>query len=694
MSTYKIQLIEKIEQYRLDRYPYWEQIKFMAERNMLSEQSCKALLYQLEPFIQLQKDFPNYLHRSPTAEQLYAHGKPSVRLGTLLEDESLVFGVRFDLPLFMIIAGTTGFGKTTAARVLQKGVFEFNRLHPDRAVSVITFDRKVNDYADLARLFGWLIFSVPGSLIISLEAPDGVPPNVWINVIATIFCARAGLKAAWVTFANTMRWLLAVLNPVPTEQLLWPDFQLLLDVLNAAPETLFSSKFEYTRALKQALEGITQSSGSLFRAFRGFQAERDILATHKSAILSMPNVFPSWTRQLFTDIVFAQVLYGRIHKSHRVDSVEELFVVEEADADISSEAEEMFPDRMCPISQCFKQGRELGISVCVSVSSLWSASRFILSNATNHFIFRMTDAESILEASRTLMLPPHGELSLNALQPGECLIRQVGPWPHAMLGKIDYMPPCRTQPDHYDTHFYVPSKRLADLPEVQRALSEKIGEHKRLMARQSMPTKNSSRLGKVARSLLDYASLHPYEPLHRLIERMDNPSPATQQAVIKELKLKELAIFETVRLSHSSVRLMEITEKGWHFLGKQPPKQGRGGIMHCHFVHWIIAARKKRGCKATSEWLVPGTQHAVDVAVEKNGEVAGYEVVTYTKSNIISHIKACFVDSNSIQALIIITAQKTICEQMRELVQADLMASSFSNRIEYQTIDTFLKEAY
>ena len=245
----------------------------------------------------------------------------------------------------------------------------------------------------------------------------------------------------------------------------------------------------------------------------------------------------------------------------------------------------------------------------------------------------------------------------------------------------------------YNTHPWKPAQGLGELPGLQEALDRRIAESGRTSARQAKRGSNSTQ-NKTARSLLDYASLHPYEPLHRLFERMDNPSPATQQAAIKKLKLKEFAVFETVRLSHSSVRLIEITEKGWQFLSKQPPQQGRGGIAHRHFVFWIIAAMKKRGCKATREWLVPGTQHAADVAVEVNGEVTTYEVVIHTTSNLISHIKACFVDSNAVLRLVVVAAQKSICDELKKLVESDLFASRFADRIEYQTIDTFLKEAY
>ena len=156
---------------------------------------------------------------------------------------------------------------------------------------------------------------------------------------------------------------------------------------------------------------------------------------------------------------------------------------------------------MCPVSQCYKQSREYGIGLGVSISTLKSASNFVRSNATRHYLFRMNDAESIYEASRTLMLPPHGELRLNSLQPGECLVKQIGPWPHAMVGQIDYMPPCRTCAVHYDKHPYMPAKRLKEMPKVLQALKEKISEHREQAREKSV----KDVLPSTARELLDYA---------------------------------------------------------------------------------------------------------------------------------------------------------------------------------------------
>jgi hypothetical protein len=127
-NDYRSALHQVIVQYRLDeKQPYWRNVKLLIERGMLPDHICKALLHKAKRAAQDQEDYPDYLHRSPTAEQLYAAGEPQVRLGTVLEDPNLVIGVRFDRPFHGIVAGTTGFGKTTLIRSLLRAIHEFNQ---------------------------------------------------------------------------------------------------------------------------------------------------------------------------------------------------------------------------------------------------------------------------------------------------------------------------------------------------------------------------------------------------------------------------------------------------------------------------------------------------------------------------------------------------------------------------------------
>jgi hypothetical protein len=131
-TDYRSVLEQIIVRHGLDeKRPYWASVQRLIERRKLSHATCKALLTAAERAVQELEDYPDHLHRTPTAEQLYAGGEPQVRLGTLLSDESLVVGIRFDRPLHIVVAGTTGFGKTTIIRAMLKAIHEFNRCHPN-----------------------------------------------------------------------------------------------------------------------------------------------------------------------------------------------------------------------------------------------------------------------------------------------------------------------------------------------------------------------------------------------------------------------------------------------------------------------------------------------------------------------------------------------------------------------------------
>jgi hypothetical protein len=409
-------------------------------------------------------------------------------------------------------------------------------------------------------------------------------------------------------------------------------------------------------------------------------------------------MFPSWARQFFVDIILAQILYGRMHRSHRVDGTEVLIVIEEADPDISTEAEEMFQDRMCPVSDGFKKGREFGVSICVSISSPRSASRFVLSNATDQFMFRMTDADSAYEAARTLMLPPKGELRLNSLGQGECLGRQAGPWPHAMALKVDYMPPSRTQPTRYDTHPYVPPKRLTELPDLQTALAAKIADSRSITLRTPAPKTARLSLSKLARLFLDYASLPEYAsaPVFVIFERMGTPSPATQLAVIRELEQAGLMVFMNVRIGKSNVRLEEVTENGWAFQGKPVPALGGKGAMdHRHYEHWMFKWAARRNYEDREiEPRVPGTTCFGDVGFRKNGKLHIVQIVSHCDSNITSHVRAALIESHGVDVLLFVTPTKSQWDAIRAKILADPELVVCMDRVQFDVVETYMKELW
>lgn len=692
MSSFREQLWRKIQNYRLDETnDYWKNILCLLEQGILTESDCPMLLFQIEGDIERCKDFPEFLHRSPTNEQLHGHHPPDLILGHL-PNSNIAVGICIHGPVFVLLSGLVGFGKTTAIRILLQAIHNMQQSgHP---IIVVVFDRKGGDYADLATLFGWRHYRVYQSLYLSLENPLGVPADIWINIVASLFCARAGLKAASVTLVNALRWLLAVMNPQPAQRLLWPDLCLLLQVLKVLPPTVFSSKPEYTASLIMALEGITQTTGTTFRAFQGFQVS-DLIEAKTSAIIAMPNVEPAWARQFLVDLIISQVLRQRLETSHRVDQLEVLFVVDEADADVGEEAEKNFGDVLFPLAQVFKQGRELGLGSVVTVSSLYRTARLIRENATYHLAFRPNDADSVVSAARTLMLPPNGEQTLMCLQPGEVIIRQIGLWPHAMKVKIQYLPPARVQVTEYDTHPMIPAKNLEELPDLIRAVEQLRRQYQE--GQERIKSISQPPIAELGMKFLRLAVDHPYMPFACLVKQLGKLRFPIQVELRQWLQNQGWACFEEVRIGSANYLLLEVTSKGYQELHINPPQenQGRGGIIHRHFCHWIKKTLEKKGACALLELLLPGTSHPVDVAAPSANHWTIYEVSVTAVANLVSHIQMCFEQTHvTVDQLIIVAAQKALCKKLQQTLEQKKDISQYLDRVKFEEIGNYLKEAF
>jgi len=693
MGKHAALLAKVIDEHGLaDRDARIMQVRCLLEQGKLSEGLARAYLYSLEDRIEHDRDFPVRLHRPPTAEQLYANGKADIEFLTLMESEAGDrYGSRFlDRPRHHILAGATGSGKTNALRKL---IIETATLRgvSGKPISIVIFDRKGGDYADLPHMLGpdWLHLSANDGLRLGLNGPEGTPPNVWANIVSTLFCARAGLIMAWVSLANMIRFLLAAMNPRPQGELLWPDPQTLLDLATSTPLTSFAAKPDYGKSLIQALEGAVQASGDLFRSFSGLEVERHIIAPGKSVVIEMANLSPPWLRQFFVDLVIAQILFGRIHRHQRTDTTEVLIVLDEADQDVSRKSEAAFPDGLSPLGALLKQGREFGLACSLGLSVLGNASRFILSNAQYHMIFNLSDAESVVEAKRTLLLPPGAEQQLPSLKPGEAFFREAqGAWHHPMWVKVDPVEPCRLPPpDHYDTVPFISSQRLDDMPHVKEAIKKLVAQR---LNRESRV--KAMKLSGKARELLDAASLHPFFPVARLFEQIGKPSPNAQDAICKSLEGK-LAAFDDLRIGRRNARLIELTDEGWRFLGKAPPRRKlRGGIAHTHISQWLAMVGRKRGYKIQTEWIVPDTNHPTDAVWRVDGQYHVFEVIVSAQGNLTSHLEACLLVSKAVATVTIVAPLKSTLTRLEKSL--DPRFDPVRDRVAFESAEAFVQELW
>jgi hypothetical protein len=261
-----------------------------------------------------------------------------------------------------------------------------------------------------------------------------------------------------------------------------------------------------------------------------------------------------------------------------------------------------------------------------------------------------------------------------------------------MWVRADYVAPCRTpRPERYDTHPFIPSKRLHELPHVMEALQKLIDHQKGARLRRAKARKS---LSKNARRLLHAWALHPHTPVARLWDGLGRPSAAVQKGVREELA-RELAEFQEVRIGKRNMLFMRPTDAGWAYVKTDPPRRkGRGGIAHTHFCEFIWRVGSKRGYKAVSEWLVPGTNHPMDAVWLIDGAAHGFEVIVESRDNLVSHLEACFLRSDRVATLTVVATQKRIVKELEELLDREIQLMVYRPRIRFEEVDTFIKELW
>ena len=333
----------------------------------------------------------------------------------------------------------------------------------------------------------------------------------------------------------------------------------------------------------------------------------------------MCGIDPPWVRSILLDIVQRQVLLGAQWRHERGDRVRFYLIMDEADQDTDRKAETSLPD-LSPLSLYLKQGRETGLAAALGVSAIGPTARMILANCSHMALFCMSDAESLQEARNILRLRrPGAEALLAALEPGECIYRGPGPWADPMLVRMDEIQPSRVKrPEKYDTCDYVPYVALRDFPGAAEAIAKLRAEHtstKLRQGKQKQASEPKPKLSENASRLLRLYSIHVHTPVARLWEELGTPAPAVQAAARAELQDARLAEFEEQRVGRRNMLFMDLTEAGWAFAKAPPPKRkGRGGIAHTHYCEFIRWVGERRGYKASTEMIIPGTNHPVDVA--------------------------------------------------------------------------------
>ncbi len=697
MPDYGTMFLACLEQHALcDWYPEFAPYKRAAENGTLSMEKARILLGQAQEIAENEPIYRRFLHKPPTEEEWHEHGHPEIQLGSLMDAPELRFSIDLTGAQHTCLLGATRSGKTIGLRNIIHKCDSRARV-TGRRLSIIVDDAKGGDFADVPRAMGshWRYFSVHQGLRIGTNGPCNVPPNIWINHLSTNLAARAGLKASAICIANMMRFAVAAMNPLPTKELLWPSFKVLLDIALKAPLTLFAHKPDYAKSLTQVLEGL--ASQELFDTLNGLDLDRDIVGPGLSAVIDTCGMSPPWMRLLMTDILLDQTLLGRQLAYRRTDNIDTIFVADEADVLVERQAEDSFPDgAMSPISTMLKQSREAGMAIILGCTSPELIAPQVLANVKNLFFFKVENPASTYAARLSMFLRPGAEEVFLGLEPGQCLLRTANGWPHAVMGRFDALPPSRVgRPSSFDTHSFVPGKRLREMPELEAALDRLIEEHYRTTGRQgkAAAAQVKEELPKNARKLLLAISAHPWLPLFMLWPKTGLKIRFAAQQAAREA-LEEHKLIETldVRIGRSNIILGWLTEKGAQATGGTVPRAERGGPKHVYFCHWLLGWAKRQGYEAFLEWLVPGTTHPVDCAYRANNAIHAFEVISECSDNLQSHLRACFIRSNAVSTVTVVASQKGELKSLQERVLSDAQLFPFMSRIKFDVIEHYMPQ--
>jgi hypothetical protein len=319
-------------------------------------------------------------------------------------------------------------------------------------------------------------------------------------------------------------------------------------------------------------------------------------------------------------------------------------------------------------------------------------SKHIKRNTYYTFAFSLSDAESAYTACLHLQLDPRCQRMLGSLTPGQCIFRQTqATWTNAMWCQMDFLAPARDLgPIEYEPHPYTPAVSLSDSPQVLAHLNAVVEEHRKAGKRQKDDA--PAERDQYALKLLRLRVENPYAPVARLFDAMDDIRFEAQVAIRETLENGGFAQFEEVRIGRSNRLLMDVTAQGYEALGLSMPEEnkGRGTITHRHFAHWIKQHFEKQGRQAHIEWLVPGTSHPADVAVQLENGWTVFEVCVTCFDNLVSHMKACFESSNAVSHLTIVVATRAQMNEIKKNLRSDFVFTMYADRISFDVIQNYV----
>jgi len=701
MNRDSLRLLQLLDHYHLDfRWPKMlEPVRRRVEADKMRGDSARRWIKRILPLIRIQQREGNYLPRPPTYEEQVPDDEVSaVTVGRLVERPEVPLKIPLSPVRHVAVTGRPGSGKSVTLRQYAKKVHERGQTHPQEKAGLVIVQFK-KDFDDARTFLGPSCrhYTIHGKnkIRFSLNGPKGVEYQRWTAIITLILAVRLGMIIARTCLAAIINWLIPLLNPNlnPNDPEHTPSIKLILSILKRSIPRIWAEKPDYAKTLIQLLSGLLSDGAGIFDAEKGFSIN-DEIAKGNHCVLDFSNLDPPYLRCLVVDLILMSLLVYRMHNRLKTDRTEICIVITEADLIVQPSAQGVYPHGLSPVFLIGRFGREYGIQLVIEVSSLLNVDDQLLAANGVLIALNTADAASINALVHTFQLDPRTTRFFPTLKEGICVFREAqGNYALPILGQIDFIAPDRSQNElQPDPITFSEPRDLEELPDVKKGLEQRIAEQRRKDMQDGKNNKEEDSLNKPEREFLDHMSLHPYEPVHAIFQRMGVASPATEKQIIKKLLKLKLILHEQTRFGSSFCRLALIDEKGCKLLNKDPNAWlGKGGITHTHICRWIQSWGIKNGYEESIyEWLVPGTAHNCDAGLKHNGKYVAVEVVVRCRSNILDHIKLCF-QSEQIDSMMIVTCTKTQADAIRKRIVSDLDVNQYLQRISFQTAEFFMR---
>jgi len=192
-----------------------------------------------------------------------------------------------------------------------------------------------------------------------------------------------------------------------------------------------------------------------------------------------------------------------------------------------------------------------------------------------------------------------------------------------------------------------------------------------------------------ARALLFHKALHPHDDLalEACWRAIGVRNGSKKRAIKEELLRHGLAVFERKgRLS-----CLQITPRGWEYLGMTPPKgKGVGGATHKTIVCQLTEDFKNRGYDVRVEKEIGGDGKRVDIVAYREKHIVGIEVGLSDWRQELRNIQAD-LKSEVLDLLVFVSPDPAMLEKVRTECNKDVFIREHIQRIRFLK---FNSEAY